>query len=72
MKPFEIGFVPRGWRRGDRLILRDPPHKDGCGYVAQAPRFEAHDYHLDDVAAVSFHAQSIDKVNVWLKWWRGV
>jgi hypothetical protein len=67
---FEIEFVPLGWRRGDKLSLRNAP-PNGRGFVAlHSDCLGIYDVHPKSIAAVEFWSGEEAKINAWLKWWR--
>lgn len=69
---FEIGFVPRGWKRGDKL--RIVPSANGRpGQVWQ--HIDSLPIFIEEVdplaiACVTYRADEIPQVNTWLAWWR--
>jgi hypothetical protein len=70
LMPFEIGFVPCGWARGDPLVIRTHPHQKS---VWQDPCV---DYGLGPcrlpaglIACVTFQEHEEEKVKRWLRWW---
>lgn len=69
---FDIGEIPKGWKRGDELrvvqIPRHLPH--GRGAIMHAGPYDM-DGPVPEIGAVTFTVDMADKVNAWLKWWRG-
>jgi hypothetical protein len=67
---FEIGFVPRGWRRG--LPLRVMRPKDPWrGFVsldhARLPHTEK--LPADAEGLISFSSAEAESLDAWLDWW---
>ncbi len=69
---WEIGEIPHGWTRGERLMLVPP-----CGRFRGFVHLEQ-DVHGFPVLAraravpmqVEFSAANREKVEIWLEWWR--
>ena len=69
---FEIGEVPNGWRRGDKLrvfpvIKYRPGHRGAFLHAELGSPGDP----VPEIGAVEFTADMLPKVNAWLDWWRG-
>ncbi|MBI5270691.1 MAG: hypothetical protein HY856_13550 [Burkholderiales bacterium] len=75
MAEFDIGWVPAGWERGEKLaVVQAIRHQNGDvrpGYVSQwdMPPFSG--AAEDHVAEVRFMPDDGPRVTAWLEWWHG-
>lgn len=72
MTTLKPGFVPKGWERGEEVIISKATPRT-LGYVTQAPRCVPPDGSAIDpehVFAIRFHYGDEGHINEWLKWWR--
>lgn len=84
MKAFEIGYVPQGWEKGQKLRITkaregDKHNRELEGVVEQFYDFETvfpplgtELISLNDIAQVRFSYRNAEEVSAWLKWWYGI
>lgn len=65
---FEIGEIPKGWKRGEDLRIKNAP-RNGRGSISQSIMFLPPGEIPNDLILITFHEDDIPKVNEWLKWW---
>lgn len=72
-KSFVIGFIPKGWKKGEGLrVVGATPTAMGIISQGRLPfSCEAKGICGDDIAYCHFVQDDTDKVNRWLKWWYG-
>jgi hypothetical protein len=69
MNAFDIGFVPRGWTRGEAIYFINPTSElAGQIWQSRLPAFGEIDAH--STGCVVFTAVDGPRVNAWLDWWR--
>lgn len=77
MQVFDIGFVPAGWTRGERLQVRQASRTrdmEHLGTVMQHPddiflKGPGQVMRGDHVAYVTFRPGDEEKVKAWIRWW---
>lgn len=72
---FAPGYVPEGWRRGDKLVITAIPSIGGRGSISRhfsALRLPFEDGSLrgGEIGYIVFLKQDIPEVEKWLAWWR--
>lgn len=69
---FEIGEIPKGWKRGDALrviqVSKDRPQDRGALMHVGSPFVPWES--VPEIGAVTFTFEMAEKVDAWLKWWR--
>lgn len=69
MKPFDIGWVPEGWTKGDPLYFSKSVPRGGRGFVSRViVALDAGTIPCDECSYLFFHDQ-IPQVDAWFKWW---
>ena len=70
-KPFDPGWIPPGWTRGESLLVREPRrHPEEWGFIEPERRqpFPESDQPSE---LVQYQGSQAQKVNAWLRWWWG-
>lgn len=71
MNQLKPGFIPRGWRKGDKLqITPARPGERGwvsLSYLDKGPGTMSN----DDMYLIEFRYEDGKDVQEWLEWWRG-
>lgn len=70
MKPFELGWIPEGWTRGDPLVFSRAVQKGNRGFVHRRapPDFDEAPAPCDEVL-YTFAYEQIEQFNAWFAWW---
>ena len=71
MRAFDIGYVPKGWKRGEMLSVR-PASAARLGVILQSglPPYPGTGVEPDDIAALMFSPSEAPRVDTWLSWWK--
>lgn len=69
VREWDIGFVPKGWTRGDHLRIVPAP-ANGRGMVLRKDLPLGTRILPDDIAFVQFVYTDAPRVDSWLKWWK--
>lgn len=72
MKAFELGWIPPGWTRGDKLKIRNlyGVNLSTVAIIEQAPQPYNADFKYSDCGIVGVGPGEEEACNKWLAWWR--
>jgi hypothetical protein len=67
---FEIGYVPKGWTRGEPLQMTNGGFASGpWAAVSQAPTYDYDSPISPDAFYITFHQDDKQRVAKWMEWW---
>jgi hypothetical protein len=69
---FEIGYVPEGWERGDRLRLVNADFSAGPVAAVSREALMVCDFDADAQCLeflIKFNYEERNRVSTWIKWW---
>jgi hypothetical protein len=69
VKAFDIGWIPQGWQRGDKLRIVNAHYRCGpnIGLESVEPRFVLPTFD-QNIEVIRFHYAERIKVLDWLRW----
>lgn len=65
MKEFDIGHVPKGWKRGEPLSVR----QGAIGGAVMRQNIRPFNSRSAHEVTLTFVNTDAERVNAWLKWW---
>jgi hypothetical protein len=67
----EPGFIPKGWKRGDRVRLINGDFKYGPEMAIEHAEIRSFDapFDMEMIAGIRAHVSESARVKAWLNWW---